>query len=78
MTKNAKKRLHLAKEDHVREVEHKERGAPTCLADFERLVLASPNSSFAWIRYMSFLISLGDLEKAAAVAKRALASISYR
>lgn len=52
--------------------------APQTPADFERLVLASPNSSFVWIKYMAHHIGLGDMDAARKVAQRALDSINYR
>ncbi len=52
--------------------------APSSAADFEREVMASPNSSLLWIKYMAFLISLGDIEQARAVAQRAFSAINYR
>lgn len=52
--------------------------APQTTEDFERLVLASPNSSFVWIKYMALHLGLGDVAKARAVAERALKTINYR
>jgi hypothetical protein len=52
--------------------------APQTPADFERLVLASPNSSFVWIKYMAHHIQLGDMDSARKVAQRAIDSINYR
>jgi rRNA biogenesis protein RRP5 len=40
--------------------------------------MGSPDSSYLWIKYMAFLISLGETDRARAVAERALAGISYR
>ncbi len=52
--------------------------APSTPADYERLALASPSSSFVWIKYMAFHISLGDIDAARKVAQRALETINYR
>jgi rRNA biogenesis protein RRP5 len=52
--------------------------APQTAADFEALLLSSPNSSFVWIKFVAFLISLGDLDRARQAAERALATIHYR
>lgn len=41
-------------------------------------MLSAPNSSFVWIKYFAFLISLGELDKARTLADRALQTISYR
>lgn len=76
-----KKRLKDDKERAIRDAERRRlQGAsePTSAAEFEQLALASPNSSFVWIRYMAFLISLGDMDAARAVAERALQTIQYR
>lgn len=52
--------------------------APTSVAEFEALVLSSGDSSFVWVKYMAFLVSLGDVEKARALGHRALGVINYR
>ena len=52
--------------------------APESNADFERLLLGSPNSSYLWIQYMSFQIQLSETEKAREVAQRALKTINFR
>lgn len=80
-SKHAKKRLKADKERAIREAEQKRlagAAAPTNAMEFEQLALASPNSSFVWIRYMAFLISTGELDQARAVAERALQAIHYR
>lgn len=51
---------------------------PESNADFERLLLGSPNSSYLWIQYMSFQIQLSELEKAREVAQRAFKTINFR
>ena len=53
-------------------------GAPSSINDFERLAVANPNSSVIWIRYMAFLLSLAEVEKARAVGERALKTIIFR
>ena len=45
--------------------------APTVPADFERLLLASPNSSYLWTRYMAHHLAAQTLDDARAVARRA-------
>jgi len=47
-------------------------------ADFERLVMASPNSSLVWLRYITYHVELGEIERARAVAERALKTIAFR
>ncbi|XP_029466152.1 protein RRP5 homolog [Rhinatrema bivittatum] len=55
---------------------------PTCQPqtadDFDRLVLGSPNSSILWLQYMAFHLHATEIEKARAVAERALKTISFR
>jgi rRNA biogenesis protein RRP5 len=51
---------------------------PESTADFERVVLGSPNSSFLWIQYMSFQLQLSEVDKAREVGRRALQTINYR
>ena len=51
---------------------------PESNADFERLLLGSPNSSYLWIQYMSFQVQLSEVEKARGVAQRALKTINFR
>ncbi|MCO5551934.1 hypothetical protein L7F22_005441 [Adiantum nelumboides] len=80
-TKRLKKRVKNLREAAIREAEQKRLNgdeAPESSEDFEKLVHGSPNSSFIWIKYMAFLLSLGDIEKARAVADRALQVINFR
>lgn len=51
---------------------------PGSNADFERLLLGSPNSSFLWVQYMSFQLQLSEVQKARDVARRAVKTIDYR
>ncbi|RKO88271.1 hypothetical protein BDK51DRAFT_24832, partial [Blyttiomyces helicus] len=52
--------------------------APELAEDFERLLIGSPNSSFLWIKFMAFQLQMAEIEKARAVAERALKTISFR
>ncbi|BGP24084.1 U3 snoRNP-associated protein Rrp5 [Rhodotorula toruloides] len=52
--------------------------APTSVADFERLLLGSPNSSYLWIQYIAFFIGLSQLDKAREIGQRALKTINFR
>ena len=79
-SKRARKR---AREDAATAVQEAELSrlndaAPKSADDFERLVLGSPSSSYVWIRYMAFLLSMAEVAKARAVAERALETIDYR
>ncbi|CEH13982.1 rRNA processing protein Rrp5 [Ceraceosorus bombacis] len=51
---------------------------PESTADFERMLLGSPHSSYLWIQFMSFQLQLSDVEKAREVARRGLKVISFR
>ncbi|XP_024014881.1 rRNA biogenesis protein RRP5 isoform X2 [Eutrema salsugineum] len=55
-----------------------ENHAPESADEFEKLVRSSPNSSFVWIKYMAFVLSLADIEKARSIAERALRTINIR
>ncbi|KAJ4893416.1 RNA binding [Raphanus sativus] len=55
-----------------------ENHAPESADEFEKLVRSSPNSSFVWIKYMAFMLSLADIEKARSIAERALRTINIR
>ena len=73
--KKKKRRRKQVELDHTADMHTK---APESNADFERLLLGSPNSSYLWIQYMSFQIQLSEIEKAREVAQRAFQTISFR
>lgn len=81
LSKRAKKRLKNEREAAIRAVEQKRLEgdeAPDSAEDFEKLVHASPSSSFVWIKYMAFMLSLADVDKARSIAERALQTINFR
>ena len=51
---------------------------PHTTDQFDRLLLASPNSSLLWIKYMVFHMEAAELDKARAVAQRAIKTIHFR
>ena len=51
---------------------------PKLPADFERLLLASPNSSYLWTQFMAHHIAHSQLDDARKVARRALETIAPR
>ncbi|KAI4492504.1 hypothetical protein M0804_002295 [Polistes exclamans] len=51
---------------------------PNSVDQFDRLVLASPDSSLVWLQYMAYHLQATELEKARAVAKRAIKIINFR
>merc|ERR1711907_658284 len=42
------------------------------------MLMGSPNSSFIWIQYMAFMMSLAEIDKAREIAERAIKRIHYR
>ncbi|KAK4767494.1 hypothetical protein SAY86_015244 [Trapa natans] len=82
-TKSKKRAIKKAKEEREREImaaEERllEKDIPRTADEFEKLVRSSPNSSFIWIKYMAFMLSLADIEKAREIAERALRTINIR
>ncbi|CAJ0749677.1 21903_t:CDS:10, partial [Entrophospora sp. SA101] len=51
---------------------------PEVNADYERLLLGSPNSSYLWINYMAHQLKLSEIEKAREIGERALKTINFR
>ncbi|KAH0538406.1 hypothetical protein FGG08_005006 [Glutinoglossum americanum] len=51
---------------------------PQSVADFERLLLGQPNSSYLWLTYMAFQLQLSEVAKAREIAERALQTINIR
>lgn len=51
---------------------------PDSVDQFDRLVLSDPNNSKHWINYMVFHLQSTEIDKARAVARRALKTISFR
>ncbi|XP_049704618.2 protein RRP5 homolog [Helicoverpa armigera] len=68
-------------EERVRELERRATESdtqPRSAEQFERALLASPNSSQLWIAYMAFHLQATDIDKARNVGRRALATIVFR
>nr|GMD47877.1 rRNA biogenesis protein RRP5 isoform X1 [Ipomoea batatas] len=81
--KDKKRAMKKAKKEREREImaaEERllEKDIPMNTDEFEKLVRSSPNSSFVWIKYMAFMLSLADVEKARSIAERALSTINIR
>mmetsp|Transcript_22412 Transcript_22412/g.44436 ORF Transcript_22412/g.44436 Transcript_22412/m.44436 type:complete len:897 (-) Transcript_22412:227-2917(-) len=51
---------------------------PETAEDFERMLVTSPNSSYIWIQYIAYQVSLTEIGKARAIAERALKNIVFR
>ncbi|EAT37161.1 AAEL010827-PA [Aedes aegypti] len=80
---NAKERFEAMKqeEQRIRQIEDELADAsvdPHTPDQFDRQVLSQPNSSLLWIRYMVFHMESAEVEKARAVARRALKTINFR
>ncbi|XVF75995.1 hypothetical protein PTKIN_Ptkin13bG0232000 [Pterospermum kingtungense] len=81
--KNKRKAKKKAKEEREREIRaaeerQLEKDVPRTSDEFEKLLRSSPNSSFVWIKYMAFMLNSADIEKARAIAERALRTINIR
>ena len=68
------------KEEHISAVEKalSTQTLPESADAFEKLLISSPNSSYLWIRYLAFHVSLTQLDQARDVAEKALAKINFR
>ncbi|THG19607.1 hypothetical protein TEA_019028 [Camellia sinensis var. sinensis] len=67
----AKKKANEEREREIRAAEERllEKDIPRSADEFEKVVRISPNSSFVWIKYMAFMLSLADVEKARSIAE---------
>ena len=73
--KKKKKKRHEIEHDLTADLHNR---TPQSSADFERLLLSSPNSSFLWIQFMSFQLQLSEIEKARETGRRAIQTINFR
>eukprot|EP00262_Sarcandra_glabra_P007984 TRINITY_DN21152_c0_g1_i1.p1 TRINITY_DN21152_c0_g1~~TRINITY_DN21152_c0_g1_i1.p1 ORF type:complete len:572 (-),score=125.55 TRINITY_DN21152_c0_g1_i1:250-1932(-) len=78
--RRAKKKAKEERELEIRAAEERllENNEPSTVDEFEKMVRSSPNSSYVWIKYMAFMLSLADVEKARSIAERALQTINIR
>lgn len=78
--RRAKKKANEEREREISAAEQRlvEKDIPRSADEFEKMVRSSPNSSFVWIKYMAFMLSLADVENARSVAERALKTINIR
>ncbi|RPA84282.1 nucleic acid-binding protein [Ascobolus immersus RN42] len=67
-----KKRKATIVVDHTADFDAREAQS---VSDFERTILANPQSSYHWIKYMTFHLQLSEVEKAREVGERALKHI---
>lgn len=73
-----KKKRKLRKEIEMDVTADMQTKLPDSNADFERMLLGSPSSSYLWIQYMSFQLQLSEIDKARAIGKRAIQTIHFR
>ncbi|ROT65001.1 putative protein RRP5-like [Penaeus vannamei] len=81
MTKAEREAMAKQEEQRLHELERarldKDRQPQTAM-DYEELLQTSPNSSAVWIQFISFHLESAEMEKAKAVARRALQVINMR
>ncbi|RLU17008.1 hypothetical protein DMN91_011077 [Ooceraea biroi] len=51
---------------------------PNSIDQFDRLVLSSPDSSLVWLQYMTYHLQATEIDKARAIARRAIKTINFR
>ncbi|KAK1282151.1 hypothetical protein QJS10_CPB22g01233 [Acorus calamus] len=78
--KKAKKKAKEQREHEIKASEDRLLGddIPRSEDEFEKSVRCSPNSSFVWIKYMAFMLSQDEVQKARSIAERALSTINIR
>lgn len=80
---SSKERFAAARQEEarVREIEKSyadDTIQPTSIDQFDRLVMAEPNNSRAWINYMVFHVQATEIDRARAIAQKALKTIDMR
>lgn len=73
--KKKRKKRKKIEEDLTAELHTK---VPESNADFERILLGSPDSSYVWIQYMSFQLQISEIDKAREIGRRAFKTINFR
>ncbi|KAK1410921.1 hypothetical protein QVD17_37463 [Tagetes erecta] len=78
--RRTKKKDMEEREREIRAAEERllQKDVPRTEDDYEKLIRSSPNSSFIWLKYMAFLLSLKEVDKARSMAERALRTINIR
>ncbi|OWF35668.1 protein RRP5 homolog [Mizuhopecten yessoensis] len=83
-TKKTKAQIRAEKKEEEKRLDEFEKrqlegdNQPVSVDEFDRLVLTSPDSSLVWLQYMAFHLQTAEIDKARAVAERALKTISFR
>lgn len=80
---SSKERFQAARteENRIREIEKSladDSISPTSIDQFDRLVMAEPNNSRAWINYMVFHVQATEIDRARGVGQKALKTIDVR
>ncbi|XP_011496148.1 PREDICTED: protein RRP5 homolog [Ceratosolen solmsi marchali] len=80
LSTSEKNALERQKEKEIREREEVLASTllPQTVDQFDKLVLSNPNSSLIWIQYIAHYLQTTEIEKARAIAKRALKVINFR
>ncbi|XP_037732812.1 protein RRP5 homolog [Drosophila subpulchrella] len=76
-----KAKAEVKEEQRLREIEERNADPNARLESidqYERLVIAQPNNSISWLKYIAFLLSNTEIEKARDLALRAISTISFR
>ncbi|CCW59833.1 unnamed protein product [Phytomonas sp. EM1] len=55
-----------------------DQATPSSPEEFQRLLLANPNSSYLWTQYMAYYVGLQKYEEARQIAEKALSTIGVR
>lgn len=79
LTGNERYQLYIEDEKRIKTIEDKKDDtAPSTIDDFERALIKDKNNSFLWIKYMTFYLETSEIQKARAIAKKAIETINYR
>lgn len=81
LTGSERYQRYIDEEERIRSIEEEMENPdvePRTPDQFERALLKDRNSSFMWIKYMAFYLETAEIDKARAIAKKAIASINFR
>ncbi|XP_017084123.2 LOW QUALITY PROTEIN: protein RRP5 homolog [Drosophila eugracilis] len=81
LSSKEKAKAEVKEEQRLREIEERNADPKARLEtidQYERLVIAQPNNSISWLKYMAFLLSNTEIEKARDLTRRAISTISFR
>lgn len=81
LTGSERYQRYMDEEERIRKIEEEMTDPdlePHTPDQFERALLKDRNSSLMWIKYMAFHLETAEVDKARAIAKKAIASINFR